>query len=163
MKISKREKELLCLLAKNSRALLPVAAGACAFSVDQTLKSSVELREDAGFPAAVLKKSDAVELRKMHNPGFVFGLGKDHPELSEAVPVAAVGVAAGAYAVKPKKSLAGNIGAGLLLGGALSNIYDRKKRGYVVDYIHVKKGPLGKIVFNVGDAAIAIGAILSNF
>ena len=48
---------------------------------------------------------------------------------------------------------------GLILGGAIGNLIDRLRYGYVVDFIHVHYGSLGFYVFNVADAAITIGAI----
>lgn len=48
------------------------------------------------------------------------------------------------------------ISCGLILGGALSNLYDRIFIGYVVDYIDLRVWP----VFNISDSAISIGACL---
>ena len=53
------------------------------------------------------------------------------------------------------------IGLGLVLGGALGNILDRVRFGYVVDYadFHIKEWrPF--LVFNVADAAITIGVLI---
>ncbi len=52
-------------------------------------------------------------------------------------------------------------GLSLLLGGAFSNSYDRLKRGFVVDYVsfNVKWEPLRRIVFNISDFCIIIGAL----
>lgn len=54
-------------------------------------------------------------------------------------------------------------GLSFLLGGAFSNTYDRLKRKYVVDYFsfHVKWAPLRKVVFNLSDFCILIGALLT--
>jgi len=46
------------------------------------------------------------------------------------------------------------IAAGLIVGGALSNLYDRVVLGYVVDYIDFRVWP----VFNLSDACINVGA-----
>ena len=47
---------------------------------------------------------------------------------------------------------------GLVLGGALGNILDRIRLGYVVDFVHLAYGAFDfKYVFNVGDAAITCG------
>ena len=50
----------------------------------------------------------------------------------------------------------------LLLGGAFCNTYDRLKRKYVVDYFSFNTPfqALNKIVFNLSDFAILIGALL---
>ena len=53
-------------------------------------------------------------------------------------------------------------GLALLLGGAYSNTYDRLTRKYVVDYVSfpVKSKRFRRIVFNVSDFCIMIGALL---
>jgi signal peptidase II len=49
----------------------------------------------------------------------------------------------------------------LVLGGALGNILDRVRLGYVVDYADLHFGDIHPfLVFNVGDAAITIGVLL---
>ena len=50
----------------------------------------------------------------------------------------------------------------LLLGGAVSNLIDRLRFGYVVDYIDISKVIPGLEfpVFNLADVAIIIGAVL---
>jgi signal peptidase II len=49
---------------------------------------------------------------------------------------------------------------GLVLGGALGNIVDRARFGYVVDFLHVFWRDHHFYVFNVADAAISVGVIL---
>ncbi len=49
----------------------------------------------------------------------------------------------------------------LVLGGALGNIVDRARFGYVVDYADLHFGDFRPfLVFNVADAAITIGVLL---
>jgi signal peptidase II len=49
----------------------------------------------------------------------------------------------------------------LVLGGALGNILDRVRLGYVVDYADLHFGDIHPfLVFNVADAAITIGVLL---
>jgi signal peptidase II len=47
-------------------------------------------------------------------------------------------------------------GAGLIVGGAIGNIADRVRLGYVVDFVAVSAWPK----FNVADSAITIGVLL---
>ncbi len=49
---------------------------------------------------------------------------------------------------------------GLVLGGALGNIVDRVRYGYVVDFLHAWWHDHHFYVFNVADAAITIGVAL---
>ncbi len=48
----------------------------------------------------------------------------------------------------------------LVLGGAIGNLVDRLRLGYVVDFIHVHYGSWHFPAFNVADSAITIGAVL---
>lgn len=50
------------------------------------------------------------------------------------------------------------IGLSLVLGGAVGNVIDRLRYGYVVDFIHAHWGTAYFPAFNVADAAISIGA-----
>jgi signal peptidase II len=54
------------------------------------------------------------------------------------------------------KNLIVFISYGLILGGTISNLFDRIFFGYVVDYIDLRIWP----VFNLADSAITVGVIL---
>lgn len=56
-----------------------------------------------------------------------------------------------------KKNIAVAICVSLIIGGAIGNLIDRIRLGYVVDYIHFIIFPP---VFNIADAAIVCGAML---
>ncbi len=49
---------------------------------------------------------------------------------------------------------------GLVLGGALGNIVDRIRLGYVVDFLHFFWHDHSFWVFNVADAAISVGVLM---
>ncbi len=51
------------------------------------------------------------------------------------------------------------VALGLVLGGAIGNIVDRVRLGYVVDFLHFFWGPWSFYVFNVADAAITVGVL----
>jgi signal peptidase II len=48
----------------------------------------------------------------------------------------------------------------LILGGALGNVIDRVRLGYVVDFIHAHWGAAYFPAFNIADTAITVGAAL---
>ena len=53
------------------------------------------------------------------------------------------------------------IALGMILGGALGNIIDRARLGYVVDYADLHFGEFRPfMIFNIADAAITIGVLL---
>ena len=52
------------------------------------------------------------------------------------------------------------LGFSLTLAGALSNIYDRITRHYVVDYFSVNWGKFKKVIFNLGDLFIFLGGTI---
>ena len=60
-----------------------------------------------------------------------------------------------------EKARADVIALGCVLGGALGNISDRVRLGYVVDFLDLHFGDWHPfLVFNVADAAITIGVVL---
>jgi len=70
----------------------------------------------------------------------------------------AVGVA---YWIGKEENRVDRIALGMVLGGALGNIVDRSRHGYVVDFLDLHFGDFRPfLVFNVGDAAISIGVVI---
>ena len=70
-------------------------------------------------------------------------------------------IAIGAYAAQlaPEEKLA-RWGLALILGGAVGNLIDRARMGYVVDFVDAYWHTWHFWAFNVADAAITVGAIL---
>lgn len=60
-----------------------------------------------------------------------------------------------------EKNRVDQIALGMVLGGALGNILDRVRFGYVVDFADLHFGDFRPfLVFNVGDAAISIAVVI---
>src|SRR5256885_14882796 len=60
-----------------------------------------------------------------------------------------------------EKSRADHAALGMVLGGALGNILDRTRHGYVVDFLDLHFGAWRPfLIFNVGDAAISIAVVI---
>ena len=53
-----------------------------------------------------------------------------------------------------------NISYGLILGGAIGNLFDRILYGYVIDFIDIYIFKYDYPVFNIADMAIVIGVII---
>ena len=70
----------------------------------------------------------------------------------------AIGVA---YWIGREKNRIDQAALGMVLGGALGNILDRTRFGYVVDFAVLHFGDFRPfLVFNVGDAAISIAVVI---
>ncbi len=60
-----------------------------------------------------------------------------------------------------EKNRIDQVALGMVLGGALGNILDRVRFGYVVDFADLHFGDWRPfLVFNVGDAAISIAVVI---
>ncbi len=104
-------------------------------------------------------------LRRHHNKGAILNLGERKRPLVAVVSVTMTSVLTVVFLFslgqRGKRLL--HLGLSLLLGGSFSNTYDRMKRKYVVDYVSfgVKWEPLRRVVFNISDFCIMIGALLT--
>lgn len=129
---------------------------------DLGIKSVIEESGSEKFPRELEGTGGMVMLHKKHNDGFAMGVLRNRPELVRNLPVMALSFVAGIFFwIYPKKGyLAEKLGASLVLGGGLSNVYDRMKRGYVVDYFSIQYKKLKKIVFNLGDICIFLGSVI---
>ena len=96
------------------------------------------------------------------NIGVSMGLFRANSDMARWALVAVTGLIAGAVAVwiTREKARADVLALGLVLGGALGNIVDRIRYGYVVDFLHFFWGERSFWVFNVADAAITAGVLL---
>jgi signal peptidase II len=73
--------------------------------------------------------------------------------------IALAGIAYYARHVRAHERLA-RVGLSLILGGAIGNLTDRIRQGFVVDFVDVYWGDWHFWAFNVADAAITVGATL---
>ena len=108
---------------------------------------------------------NVMDLVHVHNAGVAFGLlnGADHPQrgllTTGLALVALVGIAYYARHVRSEERMA-RLGLSLILGGAVGNLIDRVRQGYVIDFVDVYWGDWHFWAFNVADAAISVGATL---
>lgn len=96
------------------------------------------------------------------NVGVSMGLFRADSDTARWILVAVTAFIAGAVAVwiVREKQRADVLALGLVLGGALGNIVDRMRFGYVVDFLHFFWRDHNFWVFNVADAAISAGVLL---
>src|SRR6516225_5020981 len=97
----------------------------------------------------------ALWLTYVQNHRGAFGLFGAHPLILAAVALAVVVVFYLWYR-QGGATLSTHIAFGLILGGAIGNIIDRVRFGYVIDFFDLRWWP----VFNVADSCITIGVVL---
>lgn len=131
-------------------------------AVDLCIKEEIEAREDSEFPKELDGTRGMITLHKSHNTGFPFEILKSHPQLVKGIPVVVISALGGilGFLIPKKGYWAEKLVLVLTLGGALSNLYDRFQRNYVVDYFSINAGKLKKVIFNLGDICIFAGAAL---
>lgn len=131
-------------------------------ALDLGIKSEIERQEADTFPRDLPWGKGWIRLHKNHNSGFPFGFLKERPELVKGIPAMVVSAAAGALGVLMlrKGRNTQKLGLALVIGGALSNLYDRVRRGYVVDYFTIRWKKLERVVFNLGDLFVFLGTLV---
>ncbi len=147
---------LVRLTWKVPRGLRPefVGTGLLVAAVDQASKAAV--LNFLQFGESVPLLPPLVRLTLWRNTGIAFGLLSG---ASEWVGVAAV--LAAAWLVLHHRhrwddSPVIRVGMGMVLGGAVGNLADRVRYGYVVDFVQLPYWP----IFNVADACIVAGGVL---
>jgi signal peptidase II len=97
------------------------------------------------------------------NNGISLGLFNARTEVGRWMLVAVTSAIAVtvAYWIGREKNRLDQLALGMVLGGALGNILDRARHGYVVDFADLHFGTFRPfLIFNVGDAAISIGVVI---
>jgi signal peptidase II len=109
-----------------------------------------------------------LDLTHVRNTGAAFGFmnAVDFPYKTTVITIAAVvalcGIAIYASHVGGETRL-GRAGLALVLGGAMGNLVDRVRLGYVVDFVDAHYAGWHFWAFNVADSAITVGAALLIF
>jgi signal peptidase II len=133
------------------------------FFGDLWIKERVEREMPMGQEKELL--GGRLLLRRHHNRGAMLNLGQGRRSFVAALSLTLTVLIAVLFVVSlgHRGNRLLRVGLALLLGGAFSNTYDRLKRKYVVDYLSfgVRWKGLRRIVFNVSDFCILIGAMLS--
>lgn len=141
---------------------LGLGLAAAIFAVDQLTKWLVSGPLD-------LETADQIVLLPFfnltwtQNYGISFGLLTAESEVQRWLLVGLTAIVASAVALWlwRERSRGDVIALSLVLGGALGNIIDRVRVGYVVDFADLHFGEFRPfLIFNVADAAITIGVLL---
>lgn len=145
--------------ATRSRARWPIflALAAAVFVVDQLTKAWLVSFLSPGERVEVV--GDYVRLIHSQNTGALFGLFRDQALFFAIVSVGVVAVIVWFHHSSGRNTLL-SVALGLLLGGALGNMADRFRIGYVVDFVDIGLGALRFYTFNVADSAISLALLL---
>ena len=132
--------------------------------LDQYTKELASTALDYGRPVEVWSWFN---LTLQHNTGAAFSFLSDaggwQRYFFSALAIAISAVLSRWLYVMPREQRLLALSLGLIMGGALGNLWDRLVLGYVVDFISVHYKGHYFPAFNIADAAISIGAALMIF
>jgi len=138
-------------------AFLALAGGIVV--ADQLVKQWVVTTVSYGSVMPIL--GDYLRIWHVHNTGALFGLFRNQAVLFAALSIGVVALIVWFHG----RSVVTNgwfatLALGLLLGGAVGNLADRIRLGYVVDFVDMGVGDLRFYTYNVADAAISAALVL---
>jgi signal peptidase II len=139
--------------ARWPRPLFYVVIG-LVLAADQLSKAWVRLTLPLHESATVIP--GVFDLTYTHNTGVAFGM---FPGQGLFVALLVVALAAGALFFTRGLNWAGwepNLVGGAICGGALGNLIDRARLGYVVDFFDFHVGAHHWYIFNVADSCICV-------
>ena len=145
---------------------LPFAGLATAlvlFAADQATKYGVTDVMQLSDMTNAHYVTEFFNVRFVANRGVSLGLMRADDPMARWLLVAMTGaIALGVlFWMLRERNRIDQIGLGLVLGGAMGNILDRIRYGYVVDFADLHFGNWQPfLVFNVADAAITIGVLI---
>jgi signal peptidase II len=144
---------------QTTRLILIVAA--LVITIDQLSKYLVAIYLPVGGVWSPLSGAYPVfQIVHTTNTGVTFGLFKDLGLISVGIAVAVTGVII-IYSRRLRNDQKLTcVSLGLMLGGAIGNVIDRLRLGYVIDFLDVGIGPTRWYTSNVADIAIVSGVIL---
>jgi signal peptidase II len=141
------------------RPIWPVFLGLAAaiVVVDQLVKAWIVAAIAPG--ERILLVGDYLRLIVVHNNGAVFGLFRDNALLFGLASIGVVALIVAYHGRSPRSPYLSTT-LGLLLGGAVGNLIDRLRLGYVIDFVDAGIGDLRFYTFNVADSAISLSILL---
>ena len=138
---------------RSARVALFLATSAAVVVLDRWTKElAIEYLFERGVASRPIL-GEYIRLTYVENRGAAFGLLQDQTYFFIVVGVVVIGVIIASYRYVPEPSWFLNLCLGLQMGGAIGNLIDRVRDGYVVDFIDLTFWP----VFNIADSAICVG------
>jgi len=141
------------------RRVIPAIIAAVVVVVDQLSKAWVLQRWPLPYSGELAIIPGWLELTYIQNTGVAFGLFQGVPQLFT---ITSLIIVVGAIWFYLRNAPVGDrwlgVCLGLIVGGALGNVIDRIRLGFVVDFIKTFDGRFA--VFNLADACISVGVVL---
>ena len=136
--------------------LLFLGTTAAVIALDQWTKALARahlLGPDGRGPRSIPLVGEYVRLTYVENRGAAFGMLQDQTTFFVLVGLVVIVVIVASYRQIREPSWTLDLALGLQMGGAIGNLVDRVRYGYVVDFFDLTVWP----VFNVADSAICVG------
>ena len=119
--------------------------------IDQVSKFYIQTHMMLGISIPVIQ--DIFHITYILNAGAAFGLFENQTVFFVIIAICMVIAAIYFYPRIPKQYSLLRFGTGLIVGGAIGNVIDRIKTGYVVDFFDFRIWP----IFNIADIGIVCG------
>jgi len=139
------------------RIVIVLAVAAAVVVADQIVKCLIEAEVGLFSTHEVLPY---VSITHVRNTGIAFGIFPGRLEIVSLLTADAVGWILVHFARAGSRHALFPTALGLLVGGSVSNLIDRVRQGYVVDFVDFGYHSNWWPVFNVADSAIVIGVAL---
>lgn len=123
-----------------------------AIAVDQTSKAIIRGNLRVGEQ---LDGFAGIDIVRVHNSGIAFGLLEDAGAIVLVIAALAFAALLGMFLMSAERPGLW-LPIGLLAGGALGNLIDRMREGFVTDFLDPPRWP----AFNIADIEITLGVIL---
>lgn len=111
------------------------------------------------FGDVVPLAGDLLRIAPAPNSGAIFGLFRDQAPLFAVLSLAVLAMIV-VYHARSARNVLLTLALGLLLGGAVGNLIDRFRLGYVLDFVDMGIGDLRWYTYNVADASITVSIAL---
>ncbi len=132
------------------------------FGLDYFIKRYVDKNRELMEETPILKGK--VIIRKYYNKGAALNFLAKKPERMRQIQTLLMAAAGGSFftLLSRRGDKGVKTALAMILGGGASNLYDRVKKGHVVDYFSFKTRSrrLSGIIFNVSDFFVFAGALL---
>jgi len=150
-----------CPFLRNMKKIIKLIAMAAASAglaiCDNEIKNRIE---DGSINNGVIDKYGVAEIEKHHNRGIPMNRFSDRTKEITAISSAVLAgqVMNSAHTAISEEDCVSDLANVLITAGAISNTYDRIRRGYVVDYLKVGRK---RAIYNISDFMIIGGVIIT--